>query len=51
VLDRTGLDLYDVPVEISFVARIRGMVKFDDVDSLVAQMNRDVKRTREILRA
>ncbi len=49
VLDRTDLDLYDRPVEISFVARIRGMVKFDGVEALVEEMGRDVERTRALL--
>ena len=34
VLDRTDLELYDELVEVSFVARISGMVKFDGVDAL-----------------
>jgi riboflavin kinase/FMN adenylyltransferase len=50
VLDRNDLDLYDRPVEISFVARIRGMVKFDGVDELTETMAQDVVRTRELLR-
>ena len=49
VLDRTDLELYDVQVEISFVARIRGMAAFDGVDALVVQMADDVERTRAIL--
>lgn len=49
VLDR-DLDLYDHVVDVSFVERIRGMVAFDGVDSLVIQMQDDVDRTREILR-
>ena len=49
VLDRTDLDLYDQLVEVSFVARIRGMVRFDGVDSLVESMTQDVVRTREVL--
>ena len=49
VLDRTDLDLYDKPVEISFVSRIRGMVRFDGVEALVEEMGRDVERTRELL--
>ena len=49
VLDRTDLELYDELVEISFVARIRGMVKFDGVDALVETMAEDVSRTRELL--
>lgn len=49
VLDRTDLELYGEPVEISFVSRIRGMVKFEGVDSLVETMAQDVVRTRELL--
>ncbi len=49
VLDRDDLELYGEPVEISFVARIRGMVKFDGVEALVETMGQDVERTRELL--
>ena len=49
VLDRTDLDLYGRTVEVSFVSRIRGMVKFDGVDALVATIHDDVARTRELL--
>jgi riboflavin kinase/FMN adenylyltransferase len=49
VLDRDDLELYGTQVEVSFVARIRGMVKFDGVDALVATMRDDVERTRELL--
>jgi riboflavin kinase/FMN adenylyltransferase len=49
VLDRDDLDLYDVEVEVSFVERLRGMVAFDSVDKLVAQMADDVDRARELL--
>ncbi len=49
VLDRTDLELYDELVEVSFAARIRGMVKFDGVDELVETMAEDVSRTRELL--
>jgi riboflavin kinase/FMN adenylyltransferase len=51
VLDRTDLDLYGAPVEISFVARIRGMVAFEGVDALIETMKGDVVRTRELLGA
>ena len=50
VLDRTDLELYDERVQISFVARIRGMVAFDGVDALLAAMADDVERARAILR-
>ena len=47
VLDRDDLELYGVEVEVSFVARIRGMLRFDSVEELVATMAQDVARTRE----
>ncbi len=49
VLDRDDLELYGVEVEVSFVSRIRGMVRFDSVDDLVVQMARDVADTHEVL--
>ena len=49
VLDRTDLELYGVEVEVGFVERLRGMVAFDSVDSLVEQMKADVDRARELL--
>jgi len=51
VLDRTDLDLYGVEVEVSFVERLRGMVKFDSIEGLVKTMNDDVRRARELLSA
>ena len=49
VLDRDDLELYGVEVEVSFVSRIRGMVRFDSVDDLVVQMARDVADSHEVL--
>jgi riboflavin kinase/FMN adenylyltransferase len=49
VLDRTDLDLYGRRVEVSFVSRIRGMVRFDGIDELVATIGDDVDRTRGLL--
>lgn len=43
------LDLYGHIVIIEFVQRLRGMVAFDGVDALVAQMNADEVQIREIL--
>lgn len=51
VLDRDDLELYGVEVEVSFVARIRGMLRFDSVAELVATMAQDVARTRAVLGA
>lgn len=48
VLDR-DIDLYDKTVEVSFVERIRGMQKFDGVPELIAQIEHDVSRARDIL--
>lgn len=50
VLDRTDLELYGREVEISFVERLRGMVRFDSVEELLAAMARDVDQARELLK-
>jgi riboflavin kinase/FMN adenylyltransferase len=49
VLDRDDLELYDVLVEVAFVERLRGMVKFTSVDDLLVQMADDVARARALL--
>ena len=49
VLGRDDLELYGVPVEVSFAARLRGMVTFDDVDELVEQMARDCQQAAAVL--
>jgi riboflavin kinase/FMN adenylyltransferase len=48
-IDRTGLDLYDREVEVTFVERLRGMVRFDSVDDLLEAMAGDVTRARDLL--
>ena len=48
LLDFDG-DLYGEEARVRFVARLRGEVKFDSVDALVAQMARDVDATRTAL--
>ena len=45
-LDRDDLDLYGVHVAVDFTARLRGMVRFDSVDDLIAQMRLDVAEAR-----
>ena len=50
MLDRDDLELYGVQIEVSFVGRIRGMLRFDSVDELIETMADDVARTRELLR-
>ncbi|MDQ4008180.1 MAG: bifunctional riboflavin kinase/FAD synthetase [Actinomycetota bacterium] len=51
VLDRDDLELYGVEVEVTFVSRLRGMVRFDSVDDLLARMADDVDRARAVLGA
>jgi len=51
VLDRDDLELYGVPVEVAFVQRLRGQVRFESVDDLVTQMRADVDQARDLLRA
>jgi len=48
-LDRDDLDLYGVHAAVEFAERLRGMVKFDSVDDLIAQMGRDVAAARGLL--
>lgn len=49
VIDVDNLDLYGHEVEISFVTRLRGMIRFEGVDALIEAMNDDVRRARAIL--
>jgi len=49
VLDRDDLELYGVEVAVDFTARLRGMVRFDGVGALVAQLRDDVAGTRRAL--
>jgi len=48
VLDR-DIDLYDKTVTVSFVDHIRGMEKFDGIPALIAGIENDVARVRDIL--
>ena len=50
VLDRDDLELYDAPINVEFVERIRGQIRFTDIDELIATMVGDVARCREILK-
>ena len=47
-LDRDDLDLYGVHVAVDFTARLRGMVRFDSADALVAQMRVDIAAARAL---
>jgi len=45
----TDTDLYGRRLTLEFIARLRGERRFDSADALVAQMQEDVRRTRELL--
>ena len=49
LLDFEG-DLYGQTLRVAFAERLRGEKRFESVDDLVAQMERDVERAREIAR-
>ncbi|MGN6695010.1 MAG: bifunctional riboflavin kinase/FAD synthetase [Aquihabitans sp.] len=48
LIDFTG-DLYGEAVRVRFVERLRGEIKFDGIDPLIAQMAADVEQTRALL--
>jgi riboflavin kinase/FMN adenylyltransferase len=50
LLDFDG-DLYGREMEVEFIERIRDELKFDSLDALVAEMNRDKERARAILKS
>jgi riboflavin kinase/FMN adenylyltransferase len=48
LLDFDG-DLYGEPARVQFVERLRAELRFDGIDTLIAQMHRDVARARVVL--
>jgi riboflavin kinase/FMN adenylyltransferase len=48
ILDFSG-DLYGRELQLAFVARLRDDEKFDSVEALIAQIDRDVEQTRAVL--
>lgn len=49
VLDRKDLDLYDKVVNLEYVGFIRPAAKFNGVEDLVAEINRDIAKIRTVL--
>jgi riboflavin kinase / FMN adenylyltransferase len=49
VLDRKDLDLYDQVVTLEYIDFIRPSAKFDGVESLIEEINRDLDKIRNIL--
>ena len=44
-------DIYGEYIHVDFIARLRGQVKYDEVEELVAQMHRDADNAKSILAA
>lgn len=44
-------DLYDQPARVQFVRRLRGEQRFDGIDALRAQLDRDIDEARSLLRS
>ncbi len=42
-------EIYDQPIELDFLARLRDIERFDSVDQLIEQMDRDVDATRQVV--
>ena len=40
--------IYGLPLEVEFLQRLRGIVKFEDQETLVEQLQKDIGRAREI---
>jgi riboflavin kinase/FMN adenylyltransferase len=48
LLDRT-VDLYGQRLRVELCRRLRGQIRYDNADDLIAQMRSDVERAREVL--
>ena len=44
-------DIYNKKIEVFFIARIRGEIKFRDKNELIEQVNKDIAAAREFFRA
>jgi riboflavin kinase/FMN adenylyltransferase len=47
LLDFQG-DLYGQPLEIEFLARLRGTLRFSGIEALLTQIRADVAATRDL---
>ncbi|MEC4020597.1 bifunctional riboflavin kinase/FAD synthetase [Streptomyces sp. H27-D2] len=50
-IDRVGLDLYGLHVAVDFLAYLRGMEKFDSIETLLEAIADDVKRSSALVEA
>ena len=49
ILDRDDVDLYDKIVTLEFIEFIRPAAKFNGVEDLVEEINRDLAKIRTVL--
>ena len=49
ILDFPDTDIYDKTLRIKLVQRLRGEAKFDTLEALIVQMDKDCQKTRDIL--
>jgi riboflavin kinase/FMN adenylyltransferase len=47
LLDWNGSPLYGQPLEIDFLGRLRGVERFENVEALRRQLDRDIVSTRQ----
>ncbi|MDR0783567.1 MAG: riboflavin biosynthesis protein RibF [Propionibacteriaceae bacterium] len=50
-IDQVDLNLYGELVKVDFVAHLRGQMRFDSIEALIAQMGADVAASRQVLGA
>ncbi|MDT0547202.1 MULTISPECIES: bifunctional riboflavin kinase/FAD synthetase [Streptomyces] len=50
-IDRVGLDLYGLHVQVDFLTYLRGQETFSSIEALLERMADDVKRARELVEA
>jgi riboflavin kinase/FMN adenylyltransferase len=49
ILDFPDTDIYDKTLRLKPVQRLRGEAKFDSLEDLIAQMDKDCQKTRNVL--
>jgi riboflavin kinase/FMN adenylyltransferase len=49
LIDYAGEELYGCSLDLAFVQRLRGQIRYDDAGDLVRQMQDDARRVRELL--
>ena len=42
-------NIYEKPIRVNFIARLRDEIKFDGIDALAEQIRRDIEQARQLL--